>query len=234
MFETKSGVFLIAGVGFFLLAFLSNGVVPWLMYSQYPEDTVERTIEKQLTFPDADKVTDLNKLRVHRTNVLTQFKLMAEFYEESFKKQYGDDSKKWTTQEWTSKAADTIRQGRTVYIAEGCWHCHSQFIRPVSNEEKRWGPVSKSWEYQNELQRPVMFGTRRVGPDLSREGGRHSNDWHAAHFFRPRDTSPLSVMPDYPWFFDGNPGRPNDRGFAIILYMQWLGSWHPSYPDYGQ
>ena len=57
-------------------------------------------------------------------------------------------------------------------MGEGCWHCHSQFVRPVSNEERRWGPVSKTEEYQNELQRPVMFGTRRVGPDLSREGGR--------------------------------------------------------------
>jgi cytochrome c oxidase cbb3-type subunit 2 len=233
MFETKSGVFLIAGIGFFALAFLSNGLVPWLMYANYPEDTVEQTIEKQLTIQDAAAITDLNKLKVHRTSVLTQFKSMAVFYEDSFKEQYGDHSKAWSTEEWIKKAADTIRQGRKVYIAEGCWHCHSQFIRPVSNEDKRWGPVSKSWEYQNELQRPVMFGTRRVGPDLSREGGRHGNDWHAAHFFRPRDTSSQSVMPDYPWFFNGTPGRPSDRGFAIILYMQWLGSWQPSYPDYG-
>ena len=45
MFESKSGVFLIAGLGFFALAFLSNGVVPWLMYSHLPEKTVEQTIE---------------------------------------------------------------------------------------------------------------------------------------------------------------------------------------------
>jgi len=81
-----------------------------------------------------------------------------------------------------------------------------------------------------------MFGTRRVGPDLSREGGRRSNDWHVVHFFRPRMTSPRSVMPDYPWFFDDNtrdgPGSPNRRGFAIITYMQWLGSWLENYPHY--
>ena len=34
-----------------------------------------------------------------------------------------------------------------------------------------------------------MFGTRRVGPDLSREGGRRSNDWHAVHFFQPTTLS---------------------------------------------
>jgi hypothetical protein len=234
MFERKSGILLLAGVGFFALAFLSNGLVPWLMYSKFPEQTVEDTIEKQLKIENADKISDVSKLKVHRVTVVGQFQLMAQLYDESFKKHYGEDSKKWTEDEWIAKTADSIRRGRKVYIAEGCWHCHSQFIRPVSNEEKRWGPVSKSWEYQNEMQRPVMFGTRRVGPDLSREGGRRSNDWHAAHFYRPRDTSPLSVMPDYPWFFDGDQGRPNDCGFAIITYMQWLGSWQPTYPDYGQ
>jgi cytochrome c oxidase cbb3-type subunit 2 len=234
MFERKSGVLLLAGIGFFALAFLSNGLVPWLMYSKFPEKTVEETIESQLSVPNADDITDLAKLKVHRVTVLTQFKLLAELYRESFEKTYGDDSKRWSDGRWVNQAANTIRLGHKVYVAEGCWHCHSQFIRPVSNEEKRWGPVSKSWEYQNELQRPVMFGTRRVGPDLSREGGRRSNDWHAAHFYRPRDTSPLSVMPDYPWLFDGDAGRPNERGFGIILYMQWLGSWQPTYPDYGQ
>jgi hypothetical protein len=233
MFETKSGVFLIAGLGFFTLAFVSNGLLPWLMYANTPEQTVEQTIEKQLAVPQGN-ADDLAKLRVHRVNVLTYYKWLATFYQEAFEKHAGADSKKWTGAEWQQHAGTTIRRGRTVYISEGCWHCHSQFIRPVANEEKRWGPVSQSWEYQNELQRPVMFGTRRVGPDLSREGGRRSNDWHAAHFFRPRDTSPQSVMPDYPWFFDGDPGHPNERGFAIIMYMQWLGSWHPKYPDYGQ
>ena len=96
-------------------------------------------------------------------------------------------------------------------MGEGCWHCHSQFVRPVSNEERRWGPVSKTEEYQNELQRPVMFGTRRVGPDLSREGGRHSNDWHAVHFFQPTLLSEGSPMPEYPWLFNGSPDKPNAR-----------------------
>ncbi len=234
MFERKSGILLLAGLGFFALAFLSNGLVPWLMYAKSPELTVEETIERQMVIPDADKITDISKLKVHRVTAVTQFKVLAELYHESFTTHYGEGWKKWSEAEWKQQAADTIRHGRKVYVAEGCWHCHSQFIRPVSNEDKRWGPPSKSWEYNNELQRPVMFGTRRVGPDLTREGGRRSNDWHAAHFYRPRDTSPLSVMPDYPWFFDGDAGRPNRRGFAIITYMQWLGSWQPTYPDYEQ
>lgn len=214
MFESKSGIFLIAGLGFFGLAFLGSGLVPWLMYAHMPEKTVEQTIEEQI------------KLR--GWNVLTQFADLQMRYPDAFAKYYDKPT--------LEKCAEALRLGRSIYIGEGCWHCHSQFVRPVSNEETRWGPVSKSWEYQNELQRPVLFGTRRVGPDLSREGGTRGNDWHVVHFFRPKLTSPRSVMPEYPWFFDDNtaegPGPPNRRGFAIIIYMQWLGSYLDNYPNY--
>jgi hypothetical protein len=91
--------------------------------------------------------------------------------------------------------------------------------------------VSYAREYQNALQRPVLFGTRRVGPDLSREGGRRSNDWHVAHFYDPRNVVPTTVMPPYRWFFDGV-GFPNKKGLAIITYVQWLGSWLEEYPYY--
>src|SRR5690606_547287 len=128
--------------------------------------------------------------------------------------------------------AKTLRLARKIYVGEACWHCHSQFVRPVSREEERWGPVAETWEYQNELQRPLLFGTRRVGPDLSRESMRRSSDWHAAHVFQPKSTSYNSVMPDYPWFFDGEPNKPNERGLAMITYMRWLGSWHPTYPHF--
>jgi hypothetical protein len=216
MFESKSGVLLIAGLGFFALAFVSNGLVPWLMYANMPEKTVEETIREQVQNPNRS------------WTIMTEFKDLRARYPESFKKYYGDANEE--------NCARALRRGRKIYIGEGCWHCHSQFIRPVSNEEPRWGPVARSWEYQNELQRPVMFGTRRVGPDLSREGGRRANDWHVVHFFRPRMTTPVSVMPEYPWFFDGNtadgPGAPNERGIAIITYMQWLGSWLDNYPRY--
>jgi hypothetical protein len=207
VFESKSGVFLIAGLGFFLLAFLSNGLVPWLMYANLPEKTAEEMVTRR---------------------VMVQFRDLARRYPEAFQRDFGEPTE--------AKCAEALRLGRKVYVGEACWHCHSQFVRPVANEERRWGRVSKSDEYQNELQKPVLFGTRRVGPDLTREAGRRGNDWHVVHFFRPRMTSPESVMPDYPWFFDNNspdgPGTPNKRGFALITYMQWLGSWHDELPQF--
>lgn len=213
MFESKSGVLLIAGLVFFGLAFVSNAVVPILMYKDLKEKSAEELVNGNLRY---------------------QFEDLARRYPDAFEKAYGKPPESGSQrEEWfNGKCADALRVGRKVYTAEACWHCHSQFVRPVSNEERRWGPVSQSWEYQNELQRPVMFGTRRVGPDLSREGGRRSNDWHAVHFYKPKLVSEGSPMPEYPWLFDGAPDKPNVRGLALMTYVQWLGSWLESYPDY--
>lgn len=213
MFERKSGIILIAGIGFFALAFLSNGVVPILMYRHLPEKSVDQLINANLRY---------------------QFEDLAQRFPEAFKNAYGQppENPEQAGEWYDDKCASALELGRNIYVGEGCWHCHSQFVRPVSNEDRRWGPVSKSWEYQNELQRPVMFGTRRVGPDLSREGGRRSNDWHAVHFFKPESLSAGSPMPMYPWLFDGSPDKPNARGLALLTYIQWLGSWHETYPYY--
>lgn len=231
MFESKTGILFIAGVGFFVFAFISNGALPMMMYNDLPEKTAEQVVNPRL---------------------VRQVRNLQGRYPESFKKGLGELATKQevpadateairagieaanakVAEQETLTSAEMLRLGRQVYIGEGCWHCHSQFVRPVSNESLRFGPVAKTEEYQNELQRPVMFGTRRVGPDLSREGGRRSNDWHAVHFFKPTMVSTDSPMPEYPWLFDGAPDKPNRRGLALIAYVQWLGSWLDSYPYY--
>lgn len=144
-----------------------------------------------------------------------EFIALSERYPDQFKRYYGEPT--------AAAFHRALRLGRDVYIAEACWHCHSQFIRPVSNEDARFGKVSWSGEYMNEMFLPHLFGTRRVGPDLIRESGRHANDWHVAHFFDPTIVVPSSVMPRYSWFFDGE--APNERGIAMVTYVQWLGSW---------
>ena len=120
-----------------------------------------------------------------------------------------------------------LREGRDIYIKEACWHCHSQFVRPVGNESIRYGLVSVPGEYQNELSLPQLFGTRRVGPDLSREAGKRPNDWHFAHFYNPKLVEPESVMPQYSWYFDEstNPPTPKKSGVALVAYIQSLGAW---------
>jgi cytochrome c oxidase cbb3-type subunit 2 len=90
--------------------------------------------------------------------------------------------------------------GRNIYIREGCWYCHSQYVRPVTGETRRWGPVSQAGEYAFDI--PHLFSTRRIGPDLTRVGLKYSDEWHLAHFWNPRMLVPDSIMPRYADMFD--------------------------------
>ena len=87
--------------------------------------------------------------------------------------------------------------GRDVYVAEGCYNCHSQMIRPFRSETERYGPFTTAGE--TVYDRPFQFGSKRTGPDLARVGGRYSDDWHRLHLIDPRALVPQSNMPAYPW-----------------------------------
>ncbi len=86
--------------------------------------------------------------------------------------------------------------GRDLYVAEGCYNCHSQMIRPLVAEVKRYGEYSKPGE--SVYDHPFQWGSRRIGPDLAREGGRQSVHWHVLHFEEPSQVTPSSIMPAYP------------------------------------
>src|SRR5450432_2678344 len=43
----------------------------------------------------------------------------------------------------TPKRDELEAQGRKIYIREGCWYCHSQYIRPVNRDTDKWGPVTQ-------------------------------------------------------------------------------------------
>jgi cytochrome c oxidase cbb3-type subunit I/II len=86
--------------------------------------------------------------------------------------------------------------GRDIYVAEGCYNCHSQMIRPLWAETKRYGEYSKPGEFVYD--HPFQWGSRRIGPDLAREGGKQSHDWHVRHLEDPRQLIAQSIMPAYP------------------------------------
>jgi len=110
--------------------------------------------------------------------------------------------------------------GRDVYISNGCNNCHSQMIRPLRAETERYGEYSKPGEFVYD--RPFLWGSRRIGPDLAREGKRvPSPMWHVRHFNNPQDTSPGSIMPAYGWMLE----KPLDaeQAVASTRAMQRLG-----------
>lgn len=92
-------------------------------------------------------------------------------------------------------------QGRDIYIKEGCNNCHSQMIRPFRSETMRYGEYSKAGEFVYD--HPFLWGSKRTGPDLAREGVLNPNaGWHYRHMFDPRSESPGSIMPRYPWLLE--------------------------------
>jgi len=90
--------------------------------------------------------------------------------------------------------------GRDIYLAEGCYNCHSQMIRPMLAETERYGEYSKPGEFVYD--HPFQWGSRRIGPDLAREGGKQSHLWHVLHFKDPAQITPGSIMPPYPWLLE--------------------------------
>jgi cytochrome c oxidase cbb3-type subunit I/II len=94
--------------------------------------------------------------------------------------------------------------GRDIYIAEGCYNCHSQMIRPFVDETVRYGNNGVPTEYSKPgefvYDHPFQWGSRRIGPDLAREGVKTGRDeyWHLRHLNDPTSTSRGSIMPAYP------------------------------------
>ncbi len=192
-----TSILLAAGLGCFALAFVLSGVYPWLITdAREPEATIAEVARR----------------------VTPEFKQLKEAYPVAFAAAFPgadecltdkdlagvplDDPRRARSEDaWRAAHTIALRDGRDAYVAEACWHCHSQYVRPVANEAQRFGRVRSAADDNNALQRPVLWGTRRVGPDLTHEGGRRSNDWHVAHLRDPASTSPGSIMPRYTWYF---------------------------------
>jgi cytochrome c oxidase cbb3-type subunit II len=85
--------------------------------------------------------------------------------------------------------------GRDIYVREGCYLCHSQMIRALKDEVERYGHYSLAAESMYD--HPFQWGSKRIGPDLARVGGKYSNDWHYAHLQNPQALVPESLMPHY-------------------------------------
>lgn len=111
---------------------------------------------------------------------------------------------------WINTAEDRIEgitpytalelEGRDVYIREGCNNCHTQTIRPLEADVKRYGAYSRSGEFIYD--RPHLWGSRRMGPDLARIGGKYPDEWHVNHLISPTSMVPESNMPAYAFLAD--------------------------------
>jgi cytochrome c oxidase cbb3-type subunit I/II len=149
------------------------------------------------------------------------------------------DEKLYTPTSDAKAYTDLELRGKEIYQNEGCWYCHTQQVRNLLSETKRYGmgeeetfkrfgiraliqaPPSQPGEFVYD--KPHLLGTRRIGPDLARVGGKYDNTWHINHLRDPRSTSPGSIMPAYTWLFD-KAGQPTQDAIALVAYLQKLGS----------
>src|SRR5215213_5655474 len=106
-------------------------------------------------------------------------------------------------------------EGRDLYIREGCVGCHSQMVRPLRAETARYGDYSKAGEFVYD--HPFLWGSKRTGPDLHREGGKYPDSWHFVHMRDPAATSPRSIMPGYPWLYADKLDTSHVEGKIITL-----------------
>lgn len=138
----------------------------------------------------------------------------------------------------TIAAGDAVERGRQVYLAEGCIHCHSQYVRPGSLDEENWGPVRNVEEVLKG--KPVLIGNRRQGPDLTNVGARRSEAWLKLHFIDPQAFVPGSVMPSYAHLFDSGKGEDlvrylsQSRATGIGGVMETAFKWQPKGTPNGQ
>jgi cytochrome c oxidase cbb3-type subunit I/II len=117
--------------------------------------------------------------------------------------------------------------GRDLYVREGCYNCHSQMIRTLVPDVLRYGDYSRLGESIYDY--PFQWGSKRTGPDLARVGNKYPNLWHYRHMLNPRDVSPGSNMPNYPWLFAG---KTDVAALTSKLAVQrMLGVPYPDYKD---
>jgi cytochrome c oxidase cbb3-type subunit II len=99
----------------------------------------------------------------------------------------------------------TATQGARVYAANGCFYCHSQYIR----EKGEGNDIDRKWGTRRTVARDYMFdrqvflGTSRLGADLTNVGVRQTDpQWFYRILYAPQTLSPEVAMPAYRWLFE--------------------------------
>lgn len=93
--------------------------------------------------------------------------------------------------------SESARNGRALFLSNGCVYCHSGFTRPQDYfraSSSLYSRISEPGDYKGLSQSPNLLGTVRTGPDLTNQGGQHPDGWHLSHYWNPRSTTPMSIM----------------------------------------
>lgn len=92
-----------------------------------------------------------------------------------------------------------ISKGKTEFVAQGCWWCHT-LLPEQTQDWQAFGAPPYLGDFNGET--PTAFGSDRKAPDLLHVASRNSSrEWMTLHFFNPRLVQSHSIMPrfDYLW-----------------------------------
>lgn len=131
----------------------------------------------------------------------------------------------WQPNDVLSKVSDAhkryIGQGKTIFVAQGCWWCHT-LLPEETQDWQAFGAPPYLGDFNGEM--PTAFGSDRKGPDLLHVASRNSSrEWLTMHFFNPRLVQPHSIMPrfDYLWGKVDAEGKPIDYAKWREEYVQY-------------
>jgi len=104
-------------------------------------------------------------------------------------------------------------KGKTIFIREGCWWCHT--LLPEQTQD--WTYFGKPPSQEDvQLESPSLFGSDRKAPDLLHIGSRNKvKAWHYVHHRDPRAVTPGSIMPAFTYLSD-------DDMDALIAFLDSL------------
>ena len=108
-------------------------------------------------------------------------------------------------------------QGRAVYVSLGCVSCHTQQVRPAGqgSDIARGYGVRASVARDYVLQKPVLLGERRIGPDLANYGAR-TKELGAVHAAIKHDGQ-------FTFLYTGAKQEvASERAVALAAYLQSL------------
>ena len=108
-------------------------------------------------------------------------------------------------------------QGRAVYVSLGCVSCHTQQVRPAGqgSDIARGYGVRASVARDYVLQKPVLLGERRIGPDLANYGAR-AKELGAVHAAIKHDGQ-------FTFLYTGTKQEvASERAVALAAYLQSL------------
>lgn len=94
-------------------------------------------------------------------------------------------------------------RGAAIYEGEGCWYCHTQQVRPVSND-LGLGLVTEA--NRSSRDSASSLGMARIGPDLGCFGDRAPGEGLADYLRDPRAARQYSKMPGYRYLSDAELG----------------------------